>query len=634
MFKYVFPAPMLALTVGLGLAVPVFAADSPSAPPGTFRLSDPNPALSSDFGWGRFRLPSLRIDIGSSIPMDQTLQSFTAVSKTVTDLVGSLSSGQTVTEKTAQDTKTQLGNLLKPFQTGARLDYEADIALLSFAGSPLWRVADKPLSLGLHVGAETRGYVSANFSKTFSDGLLNLANATPALISTGSNLAGLVGNANQLTGQVTALTTNIAQLTTEGTQLLQNPLSVNPARISELTTLVQDISQDLDQIKQPAQQLTKAVTDSTKTAQGLLNTLQSASSGGVKLESANDLHVTVALSGAYPVYESEDIQVSLGTNLKLFLLPFNVPVRNFGLNSDASLMGQIKINEFSGFKNIASLQSTLTSLEQAAGDVDKLITEADSVKTQLDKTLGSINTGNLAAIAQPGLELISTISQASQSFDATQKSVNAAFQNISSIQQTLTSELQQLSLKGSIVTPEGAGFGMDLGVHARLFKHLKLDLHLQNPVVVWQGTERPFEGRLVNATGQIQPTLNFLDNQSKKVNYNATVPLALLLRSQYSFDGVLPEFQGLNAHGQFEFVNNGRTPGLTLGLQKQFGPAYAGLGGRLGGISSMLYGEAGLRLAGNFGLDLQLGVAPAGTGVPVPGVSWLNSAVLGMYLQF
>lgn len=601
-----------------------------------FRFIDPNPAGTANYGWGRFRLPSVRIDIGSSFPVEKTLQDFSNLGKTINSLSQSLLQGQTLSPETASNAKNQINSALSPFQNGARIDYETEIGILSFAGAPLpaLQIANRPISLGFHVGAETRGYLNAKFSKEFSTKLTTLTDSLPQLLTTGSNIAGLTSNAGQLTGQVTQLTGNITQLTSQGASLLQNPMGATPEQIQQLSGLVMDVSGGLDQIIQPARQLTKAVSDTTKTAQDLLNTIQGAADGGVSIESANDLHMTLAISGAYPVYETDDIKISVGTHLKLFLMPFNVPFRTLGLNSDSSLMGQIKVTEFSGFKNLSSLQSTLTSLGQAASDVDKLITQAETVKNQLDTARQNITTGNLNEVASQGISLVSSVNETSQSLIKTQQSINTAVQNVSGIQKTLTDELQQASLKGSVVTPGGAGFGMDLGVNAVLFRNLHLNLWLQNPIVAWQGTERPFEIRLADSTGQLRPNLNFQDNQAKTVNYNATVPFAVFLNGRYSFDELLPNFQGLSANSQFEFVNNGRTPALTLGVQKQFGPAYAGLGGRLGGITSMLYGEAGLRLAGNFGLDLQVGISPTGTGIPVPGSSWLNSALLGMYLQF
>jgi hypothetical protein len=602
-------------------------------PESTFRFIDPNPAATANFGWGRFRLPSVHIDIGSSVPIDSSIQDFTSLGKSLTTLVSSFSSGQTASNDIATSTKTQLSKTLAPFQSGARLDYETEIALVSFAGSPFpaLQIANRPLSLGLNIGAETRGYANVQFSKEFSDSLSTLADSLPELISSGTTVAGLTSNASQLTSQTAQLTSNLTQLVTAGNQLLQNP---STQQLGTVTTLASQVSGNVDQLLVPAKSLTKAVTDSAATTQGLLNTIKGASSGGISLDSANDLHVTVALSGAYPVYETQDIKVSVGTNLKLFLMPFNVPFRSLGLNSDSSVMGQIKVTDFVGLKNLDGVQSTLDSLTQAAGDVDKLIAQAESVKKELDTANQNLGNNNIAAIAGQVQPLINSVTTANQALQTSQQSINTALQNVNGIQQTLSNELQQVSLKGSITTPSGAGFGLDLGVNAILFRNLHLNLTLQNPVVVWQGTERPFEARVASSTGQLQPSLAFQDDQAKSVNYNATVPFAVLFNGRYNLDEVLPNFQGLYLNGRFEYVNNGRNPGLTLGLQKQFGNAYAGLGGRLGGISSMIYGEAGLRLASNFGLDLQLGVSPAGTGIPAPGMSWLNSALLGMYLQF
>lgn len=119
------------------------------------------------------------------------------------------------------------------------------------------------------------------------------------------------------------------------------------------------------------------------------------------------------------------------------------------------------------------------------------------------------------------------------------------------------------------------------------------------------------------------------------MGYNATVPLAVLLTGQYRFDELLPAFPGLTVNSLMEFVANGRTPGWTLGLQKSLGTlGYAGLGGRLGGISSMLYLETGLRPIQGLGLDLQLGISPTGNGVPAPGLDWLTLGRVALNWQF
>lgn len=601
-----------------------------------FRFIDPNPAETANYGWGRFRLPSIRIDVGSSTSIDKTLQNFSSLSQAMNLLTQSLLQGQTLAPEMISNTKNQISSVLKPFENGARIDYETEIGLLSFAGTPIstLHIANRPMSLGLHMGAETRGYFNAKFSREFSTKMTTLADSFPQLLTTGSNIVELTSNASQLTGQVTQLTGNIARLTSQGASLLQNPLAATPEEIQKLSELVTDVSGGLEQVIQPARQLTKTVSDTTKTAQDLLNAIQGAASGGVSIETANDIHMTLAMSGACPVYETDDIKISVGTHLKLFLMPFNIPLRSLGIDNNTPILGQLKVSEFSGFKNFSSLQTTLTSLNQATADVEQLINQAERVKNQLDAATQNITTGNLNEVANQGIGLISSVNETNQSMLTTQQSINTAVQSVSGIQKTLTDELQQVSLKGSIVTPGGAGFGMDFGINAILFRNLHLNLWLQNPIVAWQGTERPFEIRLTDSNGQIRPHLNIQDNLSKTVNYTATVPFAFFLNGRYGFDELLPNFKGLSVNGQFEFVNNGRTPALTLGMQKQFGPVYAGIGGRLGGITSMLYGEAGLRLAGNFGLDLQIGISPGGTGIPLPGANWLNSTLLGMYLQF
>lgn len=59
-----------------------------------------------------------------------------------------------------------------------------------------------------------------------------------------------------------------------------------------------------------------------------------------------------------------------------------------------------------------------------------------------------------------------------------------------------------------------------------------------------------------------------------------------------------------------------------------------GLGGRVGGISSLVYIETGLRPIQGFGLDFQLGISPLGNGLPAQGLGWLGMGQLGLYWQF
>ena len=178
----------------------------------------------------------------------------------------------------------------------------------------------------------------------------------------------------------------------------------------------------------------------------------------------------------------------------------------------------------------------------------------------------------------------------------------------------------------------------DIGIDALLYRYLRLGLQVQNPVVLWPGTERPFEGRFVsNQNGQIQvqPSLKVNDAEGTPVNYTATVPVTVLFNARYRFDGVLQNFPGLYGISRFEYVANGRTPGFQLGVQKFFNDAaYAGLGGRLGGAGSLVYFEGGLNPLDGFILTAQLGISPLGQGLPVQGLGWLGLAQLGLAYRF
>jgi hypothetical protein len=247
-------------------------------------------------------------------------------------------------------------------------------------------------------------------------------------------------------------------------------------------------------------------------------------------------------------------------------------------------------------------------------------------------------------VSDSGQALVNEANQFNQTLNAARGSVQQAAGGLSNIQQLLLNELQDIAVEGLLTTPSGAGFGMDFGLDAQLFDHLRLGLMLQNPLVLWQGTERPFSGSLQRGPGgnlALSPTLTVDDAAARSVNYTATVPFSVLLSGRYRFDALLPDFQGLYGHTLVEVVTNGRQPAWVLGLQKYFADYfYVGAGGRVGGVGHLFYLEGGLNpipsgspLSG-FGLDLQLGFSPTGSGLPLDGLSWLGMSRLGLSYRF
>lgn len=619
--------------------VPALAEEDPSYSyvDQRIRFSDPNPAAFSFYGTGRMQFPSLRVDVGSSIQADRVTRDALSLSASLTSLLTGVQSEGSTTGTLADDIQVRLQSFLGQFEQRVRADYELDINLLGFGGTPVatFQVADRPLALGLHAGAETRGYLNAQFSKEFNQSLVTLSTQLPDVFSTGSRVTQISGQAGSVIQQINNLTSDITTLTARANQFFQNPSTANR---NELSRVIGEVDDGVDTLIPTARELTGLVTTTSNGARNLLSALKTASGGGIQLEAANDLHLTLGLGASYPIIDTNDIKLSFGATAKMFILPVNVPVRTLRIDSDAGFLGALKLTEVSGLGDVTNLEATLDKFDNAVTSVNTAISNAEKISASADKVQAALDQNNLGELATSGAEIINQGSAFTSSITQAQTDVQQAAVEINTIQRTLINELSGVNAKGTLTTPDGAGFGMDFGIDAVLWRQLRLGLTLQNPIVVWQGTERPFEGRLINGSGNqiaFEPALTIDDTQSKKVAYNATVPLTVLASAQYRFDDVLPSFPGLYANGLFEFVNNGRTPALTLGVQKQWDPlGYVGLGGRIGGISSLVYLETGLRPLQGFGLDFQLGISPLGTGLPVQGLGWLGMGKLGLYWQF
>ena len=630
---------LLAAAASSVLMLPAQAALNFDYPDWRQQLGDPNPASLHFYGEGRLQLPSVRFDVGSTLATDRLIEDANGLGDAFQNVVQDLSASAEVTTDTLA-LRGSIDGFLQQFETPARLDYDLDVNILGFGGAPFsqLQINQRPLSLGMSLSSNTRGYLQATFSETFNDNLRVLTTSLPALLSEEGGIPQIAQTAQSVSTQVVDLTQDINTLLASVQRFQQSPGNNSQAQIIGLSQQLNNVSGQVRGLLTPARQLTALVGSTTSASRSLLDTLDSFSGGGAQIIAAADTHLTLGFSGAYPVYESEDIQVALGARVKLFMMPFNVPLENLNIQSQAGLFGQLSLTEVTGLQRAEDIRSTLDTFGRTVTEVNQVLDQAEQVFQGVEQVQTQLNNNNPEGAAAQGAVLVQDGVQLASGLSSVQARVQEATRELQTVQDTLLNELQDIAYKGTLTTPSGAGVGLDVGIDALLYRYLRLGVQVQNPVVLWPGTERPFEGRFVrsqNGQIQVQPSLNVDDAEGTPVNYTATVPVTVLLNARYRFDGVLQNFPGLYGISRFEYVANGRTPAVQLGVQKFFNDtAYAGLGGRLGGVGSLVYFEGGLNPIDGFVLNAQLGVSPAGQGLPVQGMGWLGLAQLGLAYRF
>lgn len=586
---------------------------------GRVKLHDSNPATYSFYGNGRVRLPSVRLDVGANVPVMGLIDTFTKLGPTFTDLSSAFTGGTTLTTSQSDKIVTELTGALAPFQKGVRLDYDIDVGILGVMLNPV-KIQGRKLSLGINLGAGTQSYAAINFSKEFSDGLTNIVKSVP-------DVAGLVTTATTLQTQATSLTANATQLSASAAGL------TNLAAIGDANAIVQELDtaiSALDNLISPANQISSDVSTAITTGEKLVGTINTASQGGINVDAVVDGHMTVALSGAYELIKNNNMTVSVGSNLKFFVLPFNMPVTQFLPNSTgtANLMGQYKLTEVAGVNAITGqVQSTIDGVKPAVNNFKSLTTDAEKIKqdlTSIRNQVQGVQNDPLGAAAlftdqqflNSAQSIGGTANTMIESVNSTVTQTNQAFSDLADLQKNLN--FNSLILKGSVINPANVGFGLDLGINAFLLRNsLWVGLNVINPVVVWGATQKdvsfsPFNNALIVD-----------DENAKQVNYTASEPFGLNFGTRFYFDQVLRGWKGLSVGGQFDFLANGRSPGLTLDAQQQFGAFFMGLGFRGGYISNLIMFKTGVR--GPFGLELGAGVSPDLSGA---------MANLGLYVQF
>lgn len=630
---------LLAAAASSVLMLPAQAALNFDYPDWRQQLGEPNPASLHFYGEGRLQLPSVRFDVGSTLATDRLIEDANGLGDAFQNVVQDLSASAEVTTDTLA-LRGSIDGFLQQFETPARLDYDLDVNILGFGGAPFsqLQINQRPLSLGMSLSSNTRGYLQATFSETFNDNLRVLTTSLPALLSEEGGIPQIAQTAQSVSTQVVDLTQDINTLLASVQRFQQSPGNNSQAQIIGLSQQLNNVSGQVRGLLTPARQLTALVGSTTSASRSLLDTLDSFSGGGAQIIAAADTHLTLGFSGAYPVYESEDIQVALGARVKLFMMPFNVPLENLNIQSQAGLFGQLSLTEVTGLQRAEDIRSTLDTFDRTVTEVNQVLDQAEQVFQGVEQVQTQLNNNNPEGAAAQGAVLVQDGVQLASGLSSVQARVQEATRELQTVQDTLLNELQDIAYKGTLTTPSGAGVGLDVGIDALLYRYLRLGVQVQNPVVLWPGTERPFEGRFVrsqNGQIQVQPSLNVDDAEGTPVNYTATVPVTVLLNARYRFDGVLQNFPGLYGISRFEYVANGRTPAVQLGVQKFFNDtAYAGLGGRLGGVGSLVYFEGGLNPIDGFVLNAQLGVSPAGQGLPVQGMGWLGLAQLGLAYRF
>lgn len=604
------------------------------------QLGEPNPASLYFYEEGRLQFPSVRIDIGSNLSTDRLIQESTALGNAFTNVVESLDSGNVEASVNGDALALNINNVLTQFESPARLDYELDVNLIGFGGAPFARleINQKPLALGLGLSSNTRGYLNATFSDAFNDNLGLLTATLPELFAEDTGVLRITQDAENITQQVSGLLRDINSLQTSVQRFQQNPGNNTQGQIANFSQQLTQVNGKLQTLLPSARELTNLVTSTSSASRSLLGALEGLSGGGAQIEAAADTHLTLGVSAAYPIFESEDIQLALGARLKVFMMPFNVPLETLNIQSQAGVLGKLSLTEVSGLERTETLNQTLDTFDRTTQQVNAILDQAEVLSQGVEQIQTHLRQNDLSSAANQGVALAAQGAQLANDLGTVQNSVTQTANELNTIGNTLIDEFQDIAYKGTLTTPSGAGMGLDIGIDALIYRYLRLGLQVQNPVVLWPGTERPFEGRFVrnqNGQVQVQPTLDVDDTQGKSVNYTATVPVTVLLNARYRFDGLLPNAPGLYALSRFEYVANGRNPAFQLGVQKFFNDAfYTGIGGRLGGTGSLVYFEGGLNPLDGFILNAQLGISPAGQGLPVRGMGWLGLAQLGMAYRF
>lgn len=500
-----------------------------------------NPAGLAAVGNSSWMLPSPQVSLGSPVSASSALGLASATSDT-------------------SQLFTRIGSILQgvDLKAGAGVEAGLTMPVFGYSGRPIpAHVGSGQLALGFNLWASGRGGLTFQGSSGWSGLLPNLGSLTSGFAS------------------ATNLSTEVSSLSSSASTLEGTDVSAMNSAISTLKAGVSNIQKAIAPLGELGATL------------GLFGS----SAQNLRAQAVADAHLTTAISAAAELFSNDTISVAAGINGKLFITPFSMSVPN-PLNAGSTM----KVPPAGYVLTVDSDKlSSFGTVGQALTDINKLTTQLSSDLEKAESAIKAVdsNPGDVAALANAasaGASLVSNLASA-----------GTTISNLSSLQNSIESDLKNLKVKFteySDVSP--VGFGVDLGVAARIRDDIQVGVVLQNPVVIWPAKEKTTTfspSSLSNLTGLQAGTTT-----ETQGNFTLSEPVGVRAGVAYA-----PKvLQGATVMADVEQVFNGRPTAVHVGGEKWFGPVAVRLGGQLGGTGNMVTAGLGVD-AGPFNLDVGYG---------------------------
>ncbi|MBC7473482.1 MAG: hypothetical protein H7263_04270 [Candidatus Sericytochromatia bacterium] len=590
-----------------------------------------NPAAMVDLGWGSFILPlSPAFSFGNN--------------------VGSFSAASDLFKGNNNNSNTSFFDNLSN-NSNSRIDIQGFLPLIGYSGKPFKNaiVMGKPIALGINIWGRAVGSANLNLSK----GLAELISNYPSLISSVQNI--------QQSLSLNSLS-NLANLKIPDINKFSSFDTTNKAAINAVADEVEMFQKDTLQpaILQSDTLITSIsqVGNNIKTILGKFDDLSKNSQSG-KGSIVADGHAVVAVSGASRIFKNEHIDLSVGLNLKGFFFPVNTSANNFfGSNSSSNnlfgsfLQGQNNNARLLPINLNTNLQlGSFKSIDEIKGIIDNqvfsiinggqdLIKSGKELDNQLNITLPKVRQNIANAIGDiPNLQRLSNDIQ-SQSNSLNQKiSANSSSKITNDILNSLSNDLGDVKLNYSQMTDVSTfGFGVDLGIQAKIVNDLTLGIVFENPLVLWpakiKNNQATFDTTQFKAgAGSQKFDLNNIlkiseDANPKSANYNLSEPFAIRAGGAYALGKLTPYLSNATILADIEQVFNDRPFALHLGFEKawhfsQTTGTSVRIGTQLGGLGNMITFGIGGR---NGPFNVSLGFGTGNLFNPINS----NSAVAGL----
>lgn len=489
-------------------------------------------------------------------------------------------------------TVTDLTGRIK-LQDGLRLEAAARVPLIGYTGKPL------PVSvLGqpIHVGVNLWGQGGANIMLSGSQGLGGMISGASSL---GTDIGRLQSAASSLPTQ---LSSSINELNS-ALATFQNTDTSNPQALSNALGTAITAAENLNGTLNGALSPLQTATSSLSSALGPIGSEAQFLNASV----VADGHLTLAFSGKTAVYRNDLVNVSVGANLKSFIMPSVAtipdPLGVISGNQSATmkvppvaLNARLDTQPMAGVASIANtLASASTTMDSAKTGLNQILTTARTAQSQA----GLAANGDQAAAAQLAGTMQNLAADAS-ALGTSISGIQGTIGGLAGIQQSLMQDLQKVTLQTSSfseVSP--VGFGADLGVLAEFGDEWTAGAALENALVVWPGTEQVTTYTLSSFNGPT-PAFATSGTESRSANYDRSEPRALRIGGTYQPKAI----NGLTVAGDLEAVFNGRPLALHLGAEYRVARILGlRLGTQIGGLGTMITPGIGVNLGG-FNLDL------------------------------